>query len=72
MGLPDVAEAAVLPQLVSVPNLDIGEPTLEIVTQGMEKEPFVPSKNVRPAVVPAMTVAEKDDPRGVIKDDPLG
>jgi hypothetical protein len=61
MSTPDIAEPAVLPKLIAIPDLDIGKPVPEIVAQGMEKKPFVLGKDIRPAVVPAMTVAEKDD-----------
>jgi hypothetical protein len=37
----------------------------------MEKKPLVLGKDIRPSVVPAMAIAEKDDPRGIVKGHPL-
>ena len=71
MSTPDVAEPAILPQLIAVPDLDIGKPVPEIVAQGMEKKPLVLGKDIRPAVVPTMAIAEKDDPGGIVKEDAL-
>jgi len=67
-----VAKPPILPQLIAVPDLDIRKPVSKVVVESVEKELLVLGKGIRPAIVPAMTVAKEYDPRGIIKRHPLG
>ena len=72
IGVPDIPEVAVFPQVVAIPDLDVREPIVVVTGQCMVKQLFVPGKTIGPAFVPSMAVAEKDDARGIVEGDILG
>ena len=47
VGLPDVAKAAILHQLVAITYLDISKALAIVISQSVEKHPLVPGKHVR-------------------------
>lgn len=55
----------VLPQLISVADLDVSESFSKIMIEGMAVNRFIGCKGIGPAAVTTMYVAKKDEP-GVI------
>ncbi len=56
----DLCKLRVLPQLVAVPHLDVGEPPLVVVLQRVEEEQLIVGKIIGPAVIAPVTIAEED------------
>jgi hypothetical protein len=69
VGSPNLAKAAVLPELITVSNLDVGVALVIILSQYAQEQRFVLGKGIGPAVIAAMTVAEEDQRRIVVEGD---
>ncbi len=69
MRLSDDGKPRVLPELVRISDLDICKAVLIVIAQGVEKEGLVVGKVIRPAIVPSVAIAEKDELGTVIKPD---
>ena len=67
MGFLDGIETAIFPQFVPVSDLDVGKPLIEVVAQSVQKKRFVSAESICTAVVAAVSVAEKDQARRIIK-----
>jgi hypothetical protein len=61
-------EAPVLPQLITVTNLDVREPLAIVVGQCLEEQVLVLREGIGAGVVAAVQIAEKDESRAVIEE----
>jgi hypothetical protein len=68
VSIPNVAKLSVLPKLVAISDFNIGEPFLVVVMQCMQEYFFISGKGICPAVVPPVTIAKKDDPASIVKE----
>jgi hypothetical protein len=66
------AEAAVLPQLVTVTDLNVGEPLAVIVGQCLEEQILVLREGIGAGVIAPVEIAKEDEARAVVEEDGPG
>jgi hypothetical protein len=72
VGVENVAEFTILPHLIPIAHLDVGESFPMIVGQRLEEQVLITRKGICPAVVSPVQVAEKNQPGGVVEGELLG
>jgi len=72
MGVLDDIETLILPQLVAITNLHIGETSMVIVTQRLDEEVLVLGKSIGARVVATVQIAEEDQPCVIVEQNVLG
>jgi hypothetical protein len=69
MCSPYILKSSILPQLIPIPELNIGEPFIIVIIQGIKKEALIMGKIICPAIVTPVTVAQEYELGGIVKRD---
>jgi hypothetical protein len=72
VSLPNIAEPPVLPEFVAISDFNVSEPLSIIVVQRVKEYLFIPGKGICPAVITPVTIAKKDDPESIVKENFTG
>jgi hypothetical protein len=68
----DVIELPILPQFVTVTDLDVSESLVVVMGQCLDEQFFVLDERICPAVVSPVTVTEENEAGGIVKEDNFG
>jgi hypothetical protein len=70
VGLANVFKTVVFEEFIAIADFDVREAFMVIVLEGVTKKDFIVYKVVGPGTIPAMNIAEEDQPGSVVEGNP--